>query len=74
MITDFGGQNILAMTELFNKKVPIETMSSDKKTLTYSRPFRKYRVHDKLSKDHDDLRQGIFDQLFLKSEWEMTHR
>ena len=49
-------------------------MSSDKKTLTYNTPLRKYRVRDKSSKDHDDLRQGIFDQLFLKSEWEMTHR
>jgi hypothetical protein len=68
MITDFGGQNILAMTELFSKKVPVEQMSSDKKTLTYNTPFRKYRVRDKSSKGHDDLRQGIFDQLFLKSE------
>ena len=29
MITDFGGQNILAMTELFSKEVPVELMPSN---------------------------------------------
>jgi hypothetical protein len=40
VITDFGGQNILAMTELFSKKLPVEPMSSDKKDtgLQYTLP------------------------------------
>jgi hypothetical protein len=45
-ITDFGGQNILAMTVLFSTEVAVELMSSDKETLTYISPFRKFRVHE----------------------------